>query len=339
MKRAPLLKNKFLIAYALIIAGCLMCGGCESGMGRDPAHMFESYRFDRRSSLASRASAPPNVVLNYLMKLDNRNDYEPYTPNGNEMKIVESAIASLPAKHRYILQKRLIGIYFIRNFFGNGLADWIVDPQKTVYAILVFNSGVFAKNLSELLTEKEKTCFQADDPEYEIRIDCGKKFNGFYYILAHEATHAVDYVIHITPYTDRQYRDYMKIRASETDFTKPVWSGYDAPRGRYAFSKRVFFYGSPKPQLRISESVKIYAELSRSPFASLYGSQSWAEDLAELAAFYHITRILGQPYCITIVRNGNTALSVRPMESPEVRKRLPAIQQLFQDERYDSNRF
>jgi hypothetical protein len=332
MKGSVFLKNKCRIASGLIIIGWAVYSGCESKTDTDPAHMFGSYRLDKDSSLASRVTPTPRVVLNYLMKLDNRTDYEPYTPNGDEMKIVDSAIASLPATHKNILQKRLVGVYFIRNFFGNGLADWVVDTQNTVYAILVFNAGVFSKNLSELLTEKEKTCFQADDPAYDIRIDCGKKYNGFYYILAHEATHAVDYVTNITPYTDRQYRDYMKISASETEFTKAVWSGYDASRDRYVFSNKVFFYGSPKPQLRISESETVYKELARSPFASLYGSQSWAEDLAELAVFYHITGMLGQPYCITVTRKGKPAVSVRTMESQEVRKRLPLIQQLYRDE-------
>ena len=323
------MKNKYLIASGLIIIGCVLYSGCESNIRRDPVHLLGSYRFDEDSSLVSRVTAPPPMVLNYLMKLDGRIDYEPYAPDGKEMKIIESAIASLPAQHEKILKKRLIGIYFIRNFFGNGLADWVVDPQNTVYTILVFNSGVFAKNLTELLTEKEKTCFLADDPEYDIHIDCGKKYNGFHYILVHEATHALDYVINVTPYADREYKDHMNIRVSETEFTKGIWSGYDASRVRYLFSKRVFFYGSPKPQLRISESPVVYKELSRSPFASLYGSQSWAEDLAELAAFYHITRVLDQPYCITVTRKGKTAASVRPMESQEVRKRLSPIQKFY----------
>ena len=325
------MKNKYLIASFLIIAGSVIYGGCEPHIRRDPVHLLGSYRFDEDSPLASRASAPPPVVLNYLMKLDNRTDYEPYAPGGNEMKIIESAVASLPPKHTEALKKRLIGIYFIRNFFGNGLADWVVGPRDTVYTVLVFNSKVFTKNLTELLTEKERTCFLADNPEYDIHIDCGKKYNGFHYILVHEATHAVDYVINMTPYADREYRDHLKISASETEFTKSIWIGYDSPRVRYSFSKRVFFYGSPKPQLRISESAEIYKELSRSPFASLYGSQSWAEDLAELAAFYHITGVLGQPYAITVTRKGKTAVSVRPMESPEVRKRLPLIQKFYQE--------
>ena len=191
-------------------------------------------------------AAPPPVVLNYLMKLDNRTDYEPYAPGGNEMKIIESAVASLPPKHTEVLKKRLIGIYFIRNFFGNGLADWVVDPHNTVYTILVFNAGVFSRNLTELLTEKEKTCFLADDPEYDIHIDCGKKYNGFHYILVHEATHAVDYVINMTPYADREYRDHLKISASETEFTKSIWIGYDSPRVRYSFSTAGVFLRLPE---------------------------------------------------------------------------------------------
>jgi hypothetical protein len=320
------MKYRRIIIISLISIGFVLDNGCATNSRHEPTHLFESYRFNENSSLISRVTKPPVFVLNYLKKLDNNPDYEPFLPNGNEIKIIEDALNVLPPLNKRILNKRLIGIYFIRNFLGNGLTDWVVDSQNTVYTILVFNSGALTKSLSELLTVKEKTCFQADDQDYNIYFDCGKKYNGFNYILLHESTHAVDYIKNITPYADEQYKKYMHIEMSETEFTKTIWKGYDAPRGEYAFSKRVFFYGSSKPKLRMSKAAEVYTELSHSPFVSLYGSLSWAEDLAELVTFYHITHVLCQPYVINITRRGEKILSVYPMESPEVRKRLPLLQ-------------
>ena len=320
------MKNRLIIITSLIIIGFALDSGCTAKIRHEPAHLFESYRFDENSSLISRVTIPPIFMLNYLKKLDNKPDYYPYLPNSNEMKIVEDALNLLPPLNQRILKKKLIGIYFIRNFLGNGLTDWVVDSQNTVYTIVVVNSGVFTKNLSDLLTIKEKTCFQTDDQEYEIYFDCGKKFNGFNYILLHESTHAVDYIKNFTPYADVQYKNYMHIGISETEFTKTIWKGYDASCGDYTFSKRVVFYGFSKPKLRMSEAAEVYTELSHSPFVSLYGSLSWAEDLAELVTFYHITHVLNQPYAITITRKGEKILSVHPMESPEVRTRLPLLQ-------------
>ena len=36
----------------------------------------------------------------------------------------------------------------------------------------------------------------------------------------------------------------------------------------------------------------LYDALVNSPFASLYGSQNWAEDTADLVTFYHLTQVL-----------------------------------------------
>lgn len=320
--------RKIRINLVIIAIGTICLHGCDD-LRREPVHSFASYRFRPDSPLAARTAEPPAVLLDYLKKLDKCPEYEPYLPGKKELETVSQALSKLPPLHREVMRSRLIGIYFIKNFRGSGLTDWVVDPENNVYAIMVFNASIFSKSISALLTEREQTCFIPDDPSYEVSIDCGTRDGAVTYILLHESTHLVDYVKNITPYTDPQVKKYLRIRTTDTDITRDVWDGYDTPRATFMFTHRVFFYGFSTPRLKISEAERVYSELSGSPFISLYGSQSWAEDLAELATFYHLSRILKQPYTIRVSKSGKNLMTLYPLNAPEVKKRLPMIQKYF----------
>ena len=56
----------------------------------------------------------------------------------------------------------------------------------------------------------------------------------------------------------------------------------------------------------------MYQGLSKTPFVSLYSCQMWAEDLAEFVAFYHLHHKLGQPYSISVLKNGKTVYRYEP---------------------------
>ena len=314
-----------MIHLILIAIMTVFLYGCDDSIRRESARVFESYGFNADTPLTARIGEPPAFLLTYLKKLDNSPDYEPYLPERGEMESIHSALNDLPLRQKKLMKYRLIGMYFIKNFKGSGLTEWVVDRENRVYAVMVFNAAVLKKNMSELLTEKERTCFGIDDTSMAITINCGTTYSAFMYILLHESTHLVDYVEPVTPYADRQFNGYFRIKTSSTDFTKSVWNDYDVPKRKYLFSDKVAFYGFTKPQLRVSEAVSVYTDLSRSPYVSLYGSLSWAEDLAELMAFYHISRILKQPYTISITRGGKNLLSIYPLNAPEVKKRLPLL--------------
>ncbi len=317
-----------IIGFSLIFI-CFQVSGCVHTTRNKTALQFESYAFDADSPLASRVSVPPEFLISYLKDLDGRKDYRAYKPTGTEKKIIEDSLATLPPLFKKILKKKLIGIFFIDNFLGSGLTEWIVDSGNTVYVLMVFNSSVFSKNISTLMTDKENTCFFADDPAYKISIDCGQKYTGFNYILLHESTHAVDYVINITPYVDTRHKKFLRSTGSETDFTRNIWIDYDRAREHFNFTGRTFFYGLGKPQLRTSEAIAVYRDLSRSPFVSLYGSLSWAEDLAEIVSLYHITNVMKQPFVITVSQNNRKVFLMKPMESRKVRERIPYLQYIY----------
>lgn len=330
MKTAINFRNAILI---LMVTACLQPTACTFHNRNQTAHRFQSYTFNQNSSLLSRVSTPPDFLVSFLKKMDKRNDYQPYTPTAKEMKIIEQSLASLPPLHKRLLSKKLIGIYFITNFYGNGLTDWVLDSSSSVYTIMVFNSSVLSTDISTLLTRKERTCFIHDDPSIDITVDCGTRYSGFDYILLHESTHAVDYIQSITPYVDLEFKRYVTHKNAETACTRNIWSDYATPREHFLFTGRVFFYGIRAPRLRYSEAVALYQDLARSPFVSLYSTMNWAEDCAELAAFYHITHVLKQPFVIKVRKKGGTSYLIRPMESPKVKERLAQLSIMYTPEK------
>lgn len=94
----------------------------------------------------------------------------------------------------------------------------------------------------------------------------------------------------------------------------------------------VSFYGlGDGPKLIKSNAEKIYSNLLETPFVSLYASQNWAEDLAELETWYHYTEILGQPYEIVLYENNIIKRVYKPMENELVRERLSVLDQLYME--------
>ncbi len=162
-----------------------------------------------------------------------------------------------------------------------------------------------------------------------------KKHNAFLGILLHESTHVVDYVKNITPYTEQATKTLSRIKGEKiekTPFIAEIWEELSLPKNRFNFKarKNVSFYGFKKgPKINISEAINTYKQLSSAPFASLYGAQSWAEDLAEFLTFYHLTQKLKQPYIIKVLRKGVDSCSLQPMKSEEVMKRFKMMEEFY----------
>lgn len=291
------------------------------------SHRLSSYDFNSNSTVVSRVADAPDFVLKYISDMDGR-DYTIYTPTADELKLIEQSISRLPPLHQKILKSRLVGMYFINNFWGSGMADLVIADNDDVYGMMFFNSAVLKHNISDWLTYKEYTCFHTNSSDgYTIRFDCGTNNNAFMYILIHESTHIVDYVVGITPYVDTVHRLHKVVSKQEipetTEFIDGIWKSYKRPVNNFTLRKKITFYGFSKgPKLHITNSFTIYEQLAESDFVSLYGSMVWAEDLAEFTTFYHLTQKLGLPYTINVYKDDETVFSLKPMENSKVRKRF-----------------
>ncbi|MCU0821531.1 MAG: hypothetical protein MUC95_03540 [Spirochaetes bacterium] len=292
-----------------------------------PEKHFDNFKFNPDSEYYQRVSDPPPFIMKYIRELDKK-EYTSYKITKEDLEKIENSYRQLPSLLQRMLKERVLEIYFINNFMGSGMTDWLVDSGRKLYFVMYFNPITLKMNMSEWLIYKEKTCFIDDMSDMDISIDAGKKYSAFLGILLHEAVHVADYTIHITPFVEENTRILSVVngeKIKESQFVNGTWVDIELPAGKFDFKERekISFYGlGGSPKLKISDAVNIYAVLSSTPFVSLYGSMSWAEDLSEFLLFYHLTQKLGQPYTITVLKNGKSVYQLEPMKGPDVQKRI-----------------
>jgi len=292
----------------------------------DPVHYLKNHEFDKSVPIEKRTGEIPGVILAHMRELDGRSDYKGYTPDSSDMKEIARSLDNIPLLAKTVLAERLIGIYFIRDMIGSGLTEWVIGNDNMFYGFIVINPGSLKTGLSDYITEKEKTCFKAMGAGDGLRVDCGSDYTGFLYIILHESVHLVDYANFLTPFVEDAVLPFRGDIPDSTPFTENIWERYDLPKHDFAGRKNVTFYGlGGGPKIPFSQAAEVYSEVENSPFPSLYASMNWAEDLAEMVTFHHITSILNKPYRISVIIQGRETYSSRPMERRPVKNRLAAI--------------
>ena len=328
--------------FALLLI--LSCVSSETAANREyvnatPAYDFENYEFDATRPLADRVGPLPPHVIDYVRTLDERPDYQSYTPTAAELALIRRSLERLPPRLKRNLQNRGLGIYFIENFLTSAMTDWSVRrADGQIFSYMIFEARSLRQSMQALLNYRENTCFREDGSGIKTEINLGgaaARENAFTYLLFHEATHALDYSERISPYVESTVAEYQAPLPRDVRtgaLLDRIWQEYRAPRAAFDFPlrDRVTFYGFRKgPLLDRAQAPELYAGLARSPFLSLYGTQMWPEDLAELVSMYYLTRGAGNSYSIRLTRNGRTLNQYKPLEFPEVRKRLEGLDALF----------
>jgi len=296
-----------------------------------PEKRLDSYTFDPKSSVISRVQTAPDFLLAYLKKIDKKDVYSPYMPTRDEMAMIEDYLEKLPPLHKRVLQERLIGIYFVNNFWGSGMADYVLGDRDELYTIMIINPETMKHDMTAWMTYRENTIYKKDDASIKITVDCGTLYTGLMYALLHETTHIVDYVMNFTPYPDKDMQLLGKTRP-ETDFVKNVWADFKRPEARYDVPKRkdITLYGFKNgPHLSLKDAVPLYERLSQTPFPSLCGWIAWPEDFAEYVTWSYFTKKLNQPYSISVYENDKSVFMFAPLSSKLVGERGRTIQNIY----------
>lgn len=320
-----------LIPALLVLLALAACAHRSPWAARaqTPALELSRYNFDPETPLTERVTDPPGFVLDYLREMDGRPDYAPHRLGDDEKMLVRRYMERLPQGYRKILQERMLGLYFVDNFLGSGFTEFVSDGRGPVYSFMVMNPKVLNTKLSDWLSEKVRTAFSPDTDRVEIAVDCGTYAPALAWVLLHEATHAADYAESFTPYVEPALWDLQGKPDRKSPFTQGIWKAYALPAADtgWPYAGKVRFYGLGKgPELPLSRAPEVYAALGKTPFASLYATQNWAEDLAEQMAFFHLTQSLGVPYTIRVKKDGKTVVALSPFadeNGPCMKREMP----------------
>jgi hypothetical protein len=250
----------------------------------------------------------------------------------SERAKVKAAVETLPPLHRRVLKTRLRIISFLDGMPNTALTS-MVNPDDTFRLFdVTINAAILRQNVSEWLTQKERSCFDHDGSSLSVSIDAGTRLDALVYVLLHEATHIVDASERITPPLGFKGRSAIGPSAAACPFIEGVWSDVSLPAPPYRdpVRERVRFYAEGRT-IAVHQAPEVYAWLRRTPFVSLYGGRNWPDDLAEFVSVYHLTEVLHQPYRIVIRRDSQEVFMYEPMKSPLVRRRIGQMKRFYED--------
>ena len=319
-----------------ILLGISMAFACATSSYRDRLlgdgiHNIEGYAFDPSSTVESRIAAIPASALKVLMQTDRRSDYLPYLPTAAERKMFAEYFEKLPLANKRVMKESLVHIYFLKNFVGAGMTDFVLSGDRKVYTVLYVNAALFSRSISEWLTCRENSFFIQDANDARVEVDCGRKYTALMYVLLHESAHILDYVHPVTPFVERSFAAAQGLSGKKTPFVEGVWDDYDVMARKLGIteSKDIHAYGITPPVITSARIRGFYDRIFHTPLVSGYSASNWAEDFADSVAFYHLTRELKQPYVVTIFEHGKPVSMHKPMESLAVQRRWRIIAGLY----------
>jgi hypothetical protein len=289
------------------------------------AEVARRYGLDPASSLDSRVREIPAAVIKMFKEVGAAPVAHDLTEG--ERRKLSAAFMALPALHRRVLSERLRSVSFADGMPNTALTSTVNPGEPFRLFDITIRAAILRQNASEWLTEKERSCFDAAGSSLSVSIEAGKR-DAIAFVLLHEATHIVDFSLEITP--GPRSDEPPAGAAPSSAFTDGVWSErtIPAPPYRDPLRERVKYYTDGKT-LAIDQAETVYTSLHRTPFASLYGSSNWHDDLAEYVAVYHWTEVLKQPYRIVIRKAGKEVFVYEPMKSDLVRGRIDQMKRFY----------
>lgn len=247
-----------------------------------------------------------------------------------ERGALEAAIDALMPLQTRVLQQRLQAVFVVDapGMAGTALTRTMNPGEPEQLFDVIIRGSVFGETVSEWLTAKERTCFDASRSTLQVEVEAGR-LDAIRYAMLHEATHMVDKALGLTPAWDPKGPPAVP---SRSPFTRGIWKSPFEIAPPYASPVLQAVTFNPGTSLSIARAPEVYGALGRTPFVSLYASRSWSEDVAELVAVSHWVRTLGQPFRFVVRDGPREVTSYEPMASPLVQRRLGEVERFYQEQ-------
>ncbi len=238
---------------------------------------------------------------------------------------VEKAFAMLSSLHIKILKEHLHSISFMDNMPNTALTSPVETTDSNPKFNITFRAEIINETVSQWATWKENTYYTfPEGNEFAINIEAGQ-LDAIVYVLLHEATHVVDAVLGITSRSNEG-----DTGMALTEFTRGIWDKVNVPERAFISPLLASTRFRSGKQVPVSHAPEIYKELQKTPFASLYSTAAWFEDLAELVSIYHLTAKLKQPFWLSVKMNNKEIMRFEPMKNKLVKKRLAQLKVFYE---------
>ncbi len=283
----------------------------------------QTWESQSSSALAERIQpAPDEVFIKFrdagMRPLD-------HVLTAKEKDQVAKAFTMLSPLHSKILKQHLHSISFMDNMPNTALTSPVETADSSQKFNITFRAEIFNETVSQWATWKENSYYTfPEDIGLKVTIDAGE-LDAMVYVLLHEATHVVDAVLGLTPHSVE-----VDTEASPSAFTRGIWHTANVPEKAFISPLLATTRFRSGKQVPISDAQKIYEDLQKTPFSSLYSTAAWFEDFAELVAIYHLTAKLNQPFRVSVKQNSDEIMSFEPMKNKLVKKRLEQLKVFYE---------
>jgi hypothetical protein len=325
------MRTRIAILVSVITLSCVSSITANADEPPTPAQRDETlrrYDLDPAVPLASRVQPTPQTVLKMFEELGGPAPM-PHTLTESERRTLSAAFAALPPLHRRILTERLRSVSFLDGMPNTALTSTINPNEPFRLFDITIRAGIFRNDVSEWLTEKERTCFDSTGSPLSVSIEAGK-LDAILYVLLHEATHVVDSSLGLTPAVHAGDQPSAPVRP--TPFTEGIWTDRLTAASQYRDSLLEHTRFRPRGGvIPIGQAERLYIALRKAPFVSVYGSSNWYDDLAEYLTLYHLTEKLHQPYRIVLRNDGHEAFVYEPLKSDLVRRRFGQMKRFYEE--------
>ena len=205
----------------------------------------------------------------------------------------------------------------------------VFDNKKNMYMVLFFNPEILHKNISEWIDFRDNSIFLNNRSRLSVKIECNSGYYALFHTLLHEASHIYDFYNYVTPFTEPFLQNEKTKFPSE--FVKNIWKNYNEPIEKYNFINREMIYSYDLGE-RIDGNLAfgIYESLKNTPFASIYGSKTWAEDFAESFTWYYLKNFYDIDYITTLLFNEEPLLTYNPNDNELVKARYKILEEIIE---------
>lgn len=287
---------------------------------QSPVKTMSYWRPAFKKPVEQRIGSAPDELVAYT-NLDNIAAGFPNKPQAATIpedfrKDVDDAVAGLPVQVKRLIERKLAGIYFVKDLGGTGYTDYIEGGLFGPNAgFIVLDIDVLSKNTAnDWATWKERTPFK---PAAQYRLDAMIEANGqdsrknaIQYILLHELGHVLSIGENFHPQWGPQKN---KISLGRYPFARLSWEAGNKNDHLYTsrfetqfpLRKNVVYYFGAK--LDGDQMATVYDQLEHTNFPTLYAATSPGDDFAESFVSYVHTVMMKRPLEIRIYHDGQIA--------------------------------